>query len=51
MIKKQGSRVLQLMLKWGNPGLRHEVNTSVKKNWKELLKSKYAIHVIGKLAK
>lgn len=45
--KKQGSRVIQLMFKWGNEEIKSSIFKVILQNWKELIKSKYALHAIS----
>lgn len=49
--KKLGSRVLQLIFKWGDKKVKEETHKIVKKNWKELIKSKYALYLIEPVVK
>jgi hypothetical protein len=44
--KKLGSRVLQLIFKWGDQKVKEETHKIIKKHWKELIKSKYALYLI-----
>ena len=44
--KKLGSRVLQLIFKWGDKTVKEETHKIIKKNWKDLIKSKYALYLI-----
>ena len=49
MQKKQGSRVIQLVYKWGDELVKNGILAVVKAHIKDLLKSKYALYVILKL--
>ena len=49
--KKQGSRVAQLIYKWGSQDTKAEIHKIVLQNWKELIKSKYALFLMGKILK
>jgi hypothetical protein len=49
--KKMGSRVLQLIFKWGDKKVKEEIFNIIKKNWRELMKSKYALYLIEHVAK
>ena len=51
MQKKQGSRVTQLLFKWGNPVTKNYIYKEITKNWKELIKSKYALYIISKVSR
>lgn len=49
--KKLGSRVLQLIFKWGDKKVKEETFKIIKKNWKEIIKSKYALYLIEHVVK
>lgn len=49
--KKMGSRVLQLIFKWGDVKVKEEMHRIIKKYWKQLIKSKYALYLIEHVAK
>ena len=50
MQKKQGSRVTELMFKWGPfKEVKSKIYQCVKKHWKDLIKSNYALYVISKV--
>lgn len=51
MQKKHGSRVLQLMFKWGANNVKISLYQCVLQNWKELIKSKYSLYTISKVCK
>lgn len=51
MQKKQGSRVTQLLFKWGNPATKAYIHKEIIKSWKELIKSNYALYIIAKVSK
>lgn len=46
MQKKQGSRVLQLIFKWGGEGVRKAIHKCGLTNWKDLIRSKYALFIL-----
>lgn len=49
IIKKQGSRVIQLIYKWGNQEIKTSIFQSILQNWKEMIKSQYALYTISKV--
>lgn len=51
MQKKQGSRVLQLMFKWGGDQVKTAIHKCVLTNWKDLIRSKFALYIIEKMSK
>lgn len=51
MQKKQGSRVLQLIFKWGGEGVRKAIHKCGLTNWKDLIRSKYALFILEKLSR
>ena len=51
MQKKQGSRVTQLLFKWGNHSTKSIIYKEITKSWKELIKSKYALYIIAKVSR
>ena len=51
MQKKQGSRVLQLIFKWGGDKIRTFIHKAAITNWKDLIRSKYALYILEKLSK
>lgn len=51
MQKKVGSRVLQLVFKWGDNGVKAAIHQCVLQNWKDLIKSKYSLYLIEKVSK
>jgi hypothetical protein len=51
MQKKQGSRITQLLFKWGNHSVKTVVYKEIIKSWKDLIKSKYALYVVAKVSK
>jgi hypothetical protein len=44
--KKLGSRVLQLIFKWGDKKVKEQTHKIIISHWKELMKSKYALYLI-----
>jgi hypothetical protein len=50
MQKKQGSRVCQLLFKWGDQTIKTTIYKEIITNWKELIKSKYALYIIAKVS-
>lgn len=50
MQKKIGSRVIQLMFKWGTPEIKACIHKTILAHWKDLIKSKYALHAISKVS-
>ncbi len=48
MQKKEGSRVIQLLYKWGTAEIKAQVHKVILENWKDLIRSKYALHTISK---
>lgn len=46
MQKKQGSRVLQLMFKWGGDKVRNGIHKCALANWKDLIRSKFALYIL-----
>lgn len=46
MQKKQGSRVLQLMFKWGGDKIRNAIHKCALANWKDLIRSKFALYIL-----
>ena len=51
MQKKQGSRVTQLLFKWGSPATKTCIYKEIIKSWKDLIKSNYALYIIAKVSK
>jgi hypothetical protein len=51
MQKKQGSRITQLLFKWGSPTTKNIIYKEITKSWKELIKSKYALYMIAKVSR
>jgi hypothetical protein len=51
MQKKIGSRVLQLIFKWGDATVRNVIHQCILQNWKDLIKSKYSLYLIEKVSK
>lgn len=51
MQKKQGSRVLQLMFKWGGDKIRNTIHKCVLNNWKDLVRSKFALYILEKIGR
>ncbi len=51
MQKKQGSRVTQLLFKWGNNATKTTIYKEIIKGWKDLIKSNYALYTIAKVSK
>ena len=49
--KKIGSRVLQLIFKWGDEKVKAAIFNCIKKAWKDLIKSKYALYLIQHVVK
>ena len=49
--KKIGSRVLQLIFKWGDAKVKGAIFNCIKKAWKDLIKSKYALYLIQHVVK
>lgn len=50
LLKKIGSRVIQLMFKWGDQEVKTTIYKSILQHWKDLIKSKYALHTISKVS-
>ena len=50
LLKKIGSRVIQLMFKWGDQDVKTTIYKSILQHWKDLIKSKYALHTISKVS-
>lgn len=46
MQKKQGSRVLQLIFKWGGDKVRNYIHKTAVDNWKDLIRSKFALYIL-----
>ena len=51
MQKKQGSRVVQLIFKWGGPKARTFIHKTATTNWKDLIKSKFALYILEKIGR
>ena len=51
MQKKQGSRVLQLIFKWGGDKNRKLIHKCALTNWKDLIRSKFALYILEKIGK
>ena len=51
MQKKQGSRVLQLIFKWGGDKVRRLIHKCALTNWKDLVRSKFSLYVLEKISK
>lgn len=51
MQKKVGSRVLQLMYKWGSEEVKKSIQKFIVKHWKDMIKSKYALYLISNVGK
>ena len=51
MQKKQGSRVLQLIFKWGGEKIRKSIHKCTLANWKDLIRSKFALYTLQKIVK
>ena len=51
MQKKQGSRVLQLMFKWGGDKVKNGIHKCAQQNWKDLVRSKFALYLLEKISK
>ena len=51
MQKKQGSRVLQLIFKWGGDKVRNHIHKTALTNWKDLIRSKFALYILEKISK
>ena len=51
MQKKQGSRVVQLIFKWGGEKARKLIHKSALTNWKDLIRSKFALYTLEKISK
>lgn len=51
MQKKQGSRVLQLIFKWGGEQVKNTIHKCVLTNWKDLIRSKFALYILEKISK
>lgn len=49
--KKMGSRVLQLIFKWGDKDVKESILKITRKYWKTLIKSKYSLYLIEHVAK
>lgn len=49
--KKEGSRVTQLIYKWGGKEVQASIHQGILQHWKELIKSKYALFMIEKVLK
>ena len=49
--KKEGSRVIQLIYKWGNQEIKSSIFQIVEKHWKEICHSKYALFLVEKVLK
>jgi hypothetical protein len=50
MQKKQGSRVLQLIFKWGGDSVKRGMHKCALANWKDLIRSKYALFILEKIS-
>ena len=46
MQKKAGSRVLQLMFKWGGDHVKLAIHKCALAHWKELSRSKFALYIL-----
>lgn len=51
MQKKLGSRVLQLIFKWGSQKVQTGIHQIVVNHWKDLIKSKYALYLIANVGR
>jgi len=51
MQKKSGSRVLQLMFKWGGDFVKQTIYKCAQAHWKELIRSKFALYILEKISK
>lgn len=51
MQKKQGSRVLQLIFKWGSDKVKNYMHKTAVSNWKDLVRSKFAMYILEKIGK
>ena len=51
MIKKVGSRVLQLVFKWATETERTAITTCLRENWNEIVRAPEALRLIGTVSK
>jgi len=51
MQKKVGSRVLQLLFKWGDSTIKTALHQCTLKNWKDLIKSKYSLYLLAQIGR
>jgi len=51
MQKKQGSRVLQLIFKWGGDKVRNYMHKTAVDNWRDLIRSKFALYILENIGK
>lgn len=49
--KKQGSRVVQLLVKWGDEDIRQSILDALRPSWKEMIRGKYSIFVLKQLVR
>lgn len=49
--KKQGSRVVQLLVKWGDEEIRQAILDALRPSWKEMIRGKYSIFVLKQLVR
>lgn len=50
ILKKQGSRVIHLLFKWGTQEVKTQIFQCILVGWKEMIKSSYALFTISKVS-
>ena len=49
--KKEGARVVQLLVKWGDEPTRQQIFDTLRSTWKEMIRGKYSIFVLKQLVR
>lgn len=51
IVKKQGSRVVQQLIKWADEKFKHMAFDVLKSHWKEMIRGKYSVFVLKQLVR
>ena len=49
--KKEGSRVVQMLIKWADPKLRTAAFEELKSHWREMIRGKYSVFVLKQMVR
>jgi hypothetical protein len=49
--KKEGSRVVQTLIKWADEKVKHIAFDTLKSHWKEMIRGKYSVFVLKLLVR